>query len=234
MQHILSFAEGPLFRFAIALFILGLLQQVLLSVWGFVRVRRQAGKRDVRFGPLVAATLRQVNPFRYLLGPRGGYTLLTLVMHVGLLVVPIFLAGHIFLLSQGIGYRWPHLPMGVADVLTLLTLVSALLLVVARLANHTSRSISRLQDWILPLLIAAVFASGYVMVNPRFDLLPYPATRLIHVLSANLLLLLVPFTKIVHMVGLPFSQLAGEFGWRFVPGAGENVRKTLGKQGEAI
>lgn len=234
MRSLLNFAEGPLFRFAIALFVLGLLQQVVVAVVGFVRVRRQAGKREVRLGQVAAATLRQMNPLRYLTGARKGYTLLTLLMHVGLLVVPLFLAGHVYLLSKGLGYRWPHLKMGVADALTIVTLVSALLLIVARLWNDSSRAISRLQDWVLPALIAMVFASGYVMANPQYDLLPYPATRLLHVLAANLLLLLAPFTKIVHMVGLPFSQLAGDFGWRFVPGAGANVRKTLGKEGQAI
>lgn len=234
MRSVLGFAEGPLFRFAIALFVLGLFQQVVIAVVGFVRARRQAGKREVRLGQVAAATFRQMNPLRYLTGARKGYTLLTLLLHVGLLVVPLFLAGHVYLLSRGLGYRWPHLRMDVADALTLLTLAAALALIVARLWNGTSRAISRLQDWLLPALIAVIFASGYAMANPQHDLLPYPATRLLHVLSADLLLLLAPFTKIVHMVALPFSQLAGEFGWRFVPGAGENVRKTLGKEGQPI
>jgi len=234
MRDVLHFAEGPLFRFAIAILVLGLLQQLFMAVVGFVLARRQAGKREVKVGAIVAATLRQLNPLRYLRGARAGYTLLTLIMHVGLILVPIFLAGHIYLLSKGLGFYWVHLPMGVADALTLITLGTVLAVILARLWNDTSRAISRLQDWVLPLLIAAIFASGYAMAHPRYDLLPYPATRMVHVLAGDLLLLLVPFTKVVHMVSLPFSQLTGEFGWRFVPGAGDQVRKTLGKEGQAV
>ena len=36
------------------------------------------------------------------------------------------------------------------------------------------------------------------------------------------------------MILLPFSQLAVEMGWRFVPGAGASVKKTLGKEGQPI
>jgi hypothetical protein len=45
---------------------------------------------------------------------------------------------------------------------------------------------------------------------------------------------MVPFTKLAHMILLPFSQLAVEMGWRFVPGAGEKVKKTLGREGEPV
>ena len=57
---------------------------------------------------------------------------------------------------------------------------------------------------------------------------------LVHLLSAELLLILVPFSKLVHMVLFWTSQTSTELGWRFVPGAGERVRLTLGKEGEGV
>jgi hypothetical protein len=57
---------------------------------------------------------------------------------------------------------------------------------------------------------------------------------LIHVWVSNFLLIATPFTKIAHCALLPFSQLVAEMAWRMIPGAGQNVVKTLGKEGQPI
>lgn len=234
METALQWAQGPLFRLAIAFMALGLARHVVLSVTGFVRARQRAGRKQMNAGEMAARTIRQANPFRYLLRTRGLYTALTMIMHAGVLVVPLFLAGHILLWEKGLGFGWPHLPVSLADWLTLITIGALLAVIVARLAHPASRHISRLQDWLLPPLLLVIFASGYLIAHPHVDVLPHPATRLVHVLAGDVILVLVPFTKLAHMILLPFSQLAAEMGWRFVPGAGENVRKTLGKEGQPI
>jgi nitrate reductase gamma subunit len=234
MEATLEFAQGPLFRFAMAVAILGIGRHVVLSVAGFVEARRRASKKSVDLGELASRTILQANPLRYLVRTRRLYTLLTMTMHAGVLVVPVFLAGHIVLWEKGLGFGWPHIPMVVADWLTLVTIGALAAVIVARIWNQASRSISRLQDWVLPPLIALIFTSGYLIAHPYLDFMPYPATRLVHVLAGDLVLMLVPFTKLAHMILLPFSQLAVEMGWRFVPGAGRNVQRTLGKEGQPI
>jgi hypothetical protein len=56
----------------------------------------------------------------------------------------------------------------------------------------------------------------------------------VHVLSAELLLILIPFTKLAHAALFPFTRASWEMGWHFVPGAGERVRIALGKEGEPV
>jgi len=51
---------------------------------------------------------------------------------------------------------------------------------------------------------------------------------LLHVYSGNLIMLMIPFTKIAHCVLAPLSQLVTALSWKFVPGAGDNVAATLG------
>jgi hypothetical protein len=53
---------------------------------------------------------------------------------------------------------------------------------------------------------------------------------LCHVYSGDLVLLLVPFTKIAHCVLAPLSHLAGALSWKFAPGAGDRVAETLGHE----
>jgi nitrate reductase gamma subunit len=234
METVLQWAQGPLFRLAIAIMILGLARHVVLSVTGFVRARQRASKKQLDVGEMASRTFSQANPFRYLMRTRRLYTALTMIMHAGILVVPLFLAGHIVLWEKGLGFGWPHIPMSVADWLTLITIGALVAVIVARLAHPASRSISRVQDWLLPPLLLVIFASGYLIAHPHVDFLPHPTTRLVHVLAGDVILALVPFTKLAHMILLPFSQLAVEMGWRFVPGAGKNVKKTLGKEGQPI
>ena len=58
----------------------------------------------------------------------------------------------------------------------------------------------------------------------------YQVMLLIHVLSAELIFVLIPFSKIAHCVLIPFSQLVSDLGWRFPPTAGKDLAKALGKE----
>ena len=59
-------------------------------------------------------------------------------------------------------------------------------------------------------------------------------TFLIHALAADLLLFLVPLTKLSHMALLPLAQLVSELAWHFPPDAGRRVAVALGKEDEPI
>jgi hypothetical protein len=53
-------------------------------------------------------------------------------------------------------------------------------------------------------------------------------------MSGNLIILLIPFTKLAHIVLISTNQLAAEVGWHFVRKGPELVTKTLGKEGVPI
>ena len=82
----------------------------------------------------------------------------------------------------------------------------------------------------MPILCMLPFVTGFLVAHPRFSPVDAQVVYLVHLLSAELLLILVPFTKLVHVVTLPLTQ----FGWRFAPGAGARVRATLGKEGQGV
>ncbi len=234
MESMLEFAQGPLFRFALLFMLLGLARHLTLSLVGFVRASRRAGGAALPIASTFRESVAHANPVRYVFRTRGFYTVLTVTLHVGLLAVPLFQAGHLVLLERSLGVGWPHLPVPVADGFTLLTVAVVAAVILSRLLDPGSRRISRVQDWALPLLIGLVFLTGYFTAHPRVDLLPHPGSRLVHVLGADLLMVLIPTTKLSHMVLLPFSRAVAELGWRLVPGSGERVRRSLGKEGQPI
>jgi hypothetical protein len=53
-------------------------------------------------------------------------------------------------------------------------------------------------------------------------------------MSANIVMILVPITKISHCVLLPLTQLVSEVAWHFPPDAGSKVAAALGKEGDPI
>lgn len=234
MDALIELGRGPLFRFTVAVALLGLARYVVLSAWGLREARRRGGNGRFPIGPVLARTLKALSPARFLAGARGGYTVVSVLFHVGLILVPIFYLGHVRLWRAGLGVGWPSLPGSVASGLTLLTVATGALLVVGRAANHAARTLSRLQDWALPVLIVIEFTCGWLLAHPGALPLAPRGVLLAHVLVGDLLLFLTPFTKIAHCALLPFSQLVSEAAWRFVPGAGHEVTRTLGKEGQPI
>lgn len=234
MDVVIDFLRGTLFRFSVAVAVLGLSRHVVLSVAGFLRARARAGQKQIAFGEVLARTVHALNPIRYVFSGRWLYTMLSVLFHVGVILVPLLLLGHIRLWERSIGVSWPALPAGIADFLTWLTILTGLGLLLGRALFKDSREMSRRQDWILPPLIVLAFITGWLLAHPGQNFLDLKVTMLLHVSVGNLLLLVTPFTKIAHCVMLPFSQLVAEMAWRLVPGVGIDVVKTLGKEGKPV
>ncbi len=225
--------RGPAFWAALAFMILGLVRHLTLTVWGIARAARRAGDKSFPYRTVFIATLRWLLPARQL-GNRLLYSLTSLVFHVAIILVPIFLAGHIALWKRGVGLSWPALPNGLATTLTIAAVISALALVIQRAASRDTRVLSRFQDYALPLVIAVPFASGFLVMHPEWNPLTRDLTLLVHVLSADALLVLIPLTKLNHMVLLPTTQVVSELAWHFPPDAGNKVAVALGKANEPI
>jgi hypothetical protein len=56
----------------------------------------------------------------------------------------------------------------------------------------------------------------------------------VHVMSGNLVLVMIPFSKLSHAVLFPTTQLVSEMAWHLVPNSGEKVVLSLGKENEPI
>jgi len=234
MESILTFARGPLLYFALAVFFLGMLRQVGLTVAELVRAYRKAGDQVIPYRLLFRQSLGWIIPVKGLRGTRVPYTVASVVFHLGMLLVTLFLSGHVQLIKKGIGIAWPTLQPAVADVLTITTLAALAALLLFRLGSRGLRFLSTFQDWFLLVLCMVPLLSGYYVAHPVGSPLPFWLTYLIHLLSAELLVLLIPFTKLAHVVLFPFTRISWELGWHFVPGAGEKVRIALGKEGEPV
>ena len=229
MESWLEFGRGPLFRLCFALMVLGLLRIFLLTLVSVSEAYRRAGDKIVPWRDLALRTIGWLIPVKKLWTKRPIYSLVSFVFHVGLIPVPLLLAAHILLWKNSVGFGWPALPQPIADWLTLLVVLAGPALFLGRLMDRGARQLSRRQDYLWPLLLAVPFITGYLCVNAALSPSAYQVSMLIHIYSGNLIMVLIPFTKIAHCVLTPLSQLVTAVGWKFPAGYGDRVRATLGK-----
>jgi nitrate reductase gamma subunit len=233
MEGWLAFARGPLFRFALLIMLLGLGRHLLVTIFNAWRAVRRAGDPRIPYGAIAMTTIRWLFPFKNL-NNRLWYSITSVLFHVGLILTPLFLAAHILLWKRGLGMHWPGLPPLLADGLTVLTIIAGVMLLIGRTGNRESRALSRLQDFVLPALLLVPFLTGFLAVHPALSPIPYGTAMLIHVLSGDLILILIPFSKLAHMVLLPTTQIVSELGWRFPADQGVNVGIALHKETEPV
>ena len=155
----------------------------------------------------------------------------SILFHAAILIVPIFLGGHIALWSRGLGLSWPAIPNVLADVLTVVAFVTAVTLVIQRATAQATRALSRFQDYALPLIIAVPFVFGFLLMHPAGNPFSYEVTLFIHIMSANLVFILIPITKLSHAALIPGVQLISEVAWHWPSDSGSKVGLAL-KRGD--
>jgi nitrate reductase gamma subunit len=196
------FARGPLAMAALIIFAAGLGLQVV-RFWRLTRrtppppaLPRSAGRAVERPADL-GGLIRRVR--QTVLGTRPVTVTVTTVFHVCLFSIPIFLMSHNLLLDEVVGVSLcPYvITEETAHVLTGLLLGCMLFFWGRRLLVAQVRAITTFYDYFILLAVAAPFVSGVAALHLRVN---YEHFILVHILSAELLLVLIPFTKPVHMV----------------------------------
>lgn len=118
------------------------------------------------------------------------------VFHIGLLICVAFFLPHIQLVRNTFGVSWPGLPTPLVDAVALITIVALLLVLIHRMRNPVKRFLSGFEDWFTLALTLLPMLSGYLAFHHQ--LLPYTLMLALHILSAELLLVFMPFTKLAH------------------------------------
>jgi nitrate reductase gamma subunit len=227
MSELLAFARGPLFLATFAFMVLGLLRHIGLRSYRLYQVLHRTPKRDVPWGKIVRNTAGWLLPVKHIFTSAPTMKIASIAFHIGIVIVPVFLADHVLLWSRGVGIGLPGLSARAADILTLVAIGTGFYLFGFRILNRTARNLSGRIDYFVTAVVLVPLVSGYLASHPESAPLTYEAMMLIHVLSAELLFVLMPTTKLAHVVLFPFDRLSPEIFWRLVPGAGDRVAEAL-------
>ncbi len=144
---------------------------------------------------------------------------MTSVFHVFLISVPIFLLGHNILLDQSWGLSLWSLPESITDILTVVVLICVAFFLARRLFLARVRAITTTYDYVILLIAAAPFLTGYFAYHQWFN---YDTVMTLHILAGEVMLITIPFTKLGHMlffflyrflIGSEYSFAKGARAW---------------------
>lgn len=132
--------------------------------------------------------------------------------HVGAVLLPLFLLGHSVFLKEKLGFNFFFtISTPVADVLTWIAVISLCFLILRRLVLPEVRIMTDKKDWGVLLISMAPFITGMLT---RYQVGDYSFWLNAHILTGEIVLLAIPFTKLSH-VFLFFAsraQLGMDFG----------------------
>lgn len=225
MEQWIDFAEGPLFALTFMIMVFGLIRLVIIQVYSLV-ARKGRRLRNAPWRKILADALTWVIPIRHLIPGTKLFSVISFLFHIGVLIVPIFLADHIVLWERFLGVALPAIGYTVADWLTLFTLAALVALFGFRVFLPRLRAMSQPADYYLLIVVFLPFATGYAASHPIVNPVSWEAMMLIHILSAELLFILIPFTKLAHIVLFFFDRVSAVH-WQLRPGAGDQVAEAL-------
>jgi hypothetical protein len=236
----LHVAQGPLFRFAFALAILGFARLALLGVSDMVAAYvtdrdRAAFWRKIRQHALwwvfPSVIVNRARPFRswasytYHIG-LGGVALLFRTLVV---ILPTFMVAHVYLWERALDVSWPAFPGSLGDGLSVITIVAGVLLFLGRVYSPVLRAIEPPWAFFKPLLLLVPFFTGILARHPTWSPLDYHVMLLIHVLSAAAVLALLPFARLLSSMHTRLTTIVPTASWR----TGSAAVAKIGDDGRA-
>ncbi len=229
LQSLLALLQGPVFRFAFALMVLGLLRSLLLhasdAVGGYVLAAdRRAFWRRFRlrlawrvFPALVVRELKR-HGIRVSRRYQLFLSAVSLVFRAGMLVVPTFMVAHVYLWERGWGLAWPTLPGGVADAWAIVTIAAGLTFFLGQLYSPFRRRNEPVWCFFRPLILLVPMVTGILAMHPTWSPIDYHVMMVLHTGTAAVAFALVPFASLLSDIYTPLPRLLPWTTWEETEG----------------
>jgi nitrate reductase gamma subunit len=191
----LMWVRGPGFQIATVIFALGIVLR-LVEIVMLGRKTNLAEAKGSEMGSglrtIVTRTVPDAATFK-----RSAFTITAgYIFHIGLFIVIFLFAPHILLFKDVLGFGWPALPSTVIDAVTVVTIIALVAVLVHRLKDPVKRFLSNFDDYLGWFVTILPLVTGYIAFH-RVGM-PAPTLIAIHILSVELLMIVFPFTKLMH------------------------------------
>ncbi len=139
------------------------------------------------------------------------FTMITFLFHVCVLIIPLFFMAHIVLWFESYGLLWQGISNTLADYMTLFVMFACIFFFIRRLTIKEIKMVSQPSDFILLILIFVSFLTGFLAFH-QFG--PYRPILIVHILSCDIFIAMIPFSRLWHMIAYPFSRyyMGADFG----------------------
>ena len=211
MLEIYQFASGPLAWSAFIIFVGGCLYRLInLLVLVHRKERFIYSYMSLKYG--LRSILRWSTPFATEnMRRHPGMTIVAFAFHICLLVTPLFLLAHVILIEEAFNVSWWTLPDGLADAMTLIVIAGCIFFFVRRLTSREVQYVTSASDFVLLVVVVAPFVTGFLAYYQWFG---YKFFLIMHILSGEIMLVTIPFTRLSHMITAPLTRayMGSEFG----------------------
>ncbi len=211
MNSVYAFVVGPLAWFAWGVFILGSAYR-LVSMYQLAKAKDGSSLHYMSFKYGMRSIFAWLNPSGTLGWQRNPWTaMMTFVFHICLVIVPLFLLGHVVLWDQFFGISWPTLPDQIADIMSIVVVVCCIYFGLRRFLQKDVAYLTTGKDWIALAVPALVFLTGVLSYHEIGDA---KVMLILHILCGEIMLMSIPFTRLSHMLFGLFTRayMGSEFG----------------------
>lgn len=203
MYDLYAFLTGPALWLTFIIFIGGMVLRIAY-LYGLSRERDRVFYNHVDLKWAFRSILHWLIPWGSAsMRSQPVFTLIFFVFHICLLAVPLFLLAHNTMWDEAFGVSLWSMPDGLADVLTMVFMASVVLLVSRRLIRPEVRILTTPWDYTLLILTLMPFVTGFMAYHQWG---PYQTMLILHILFAEILLIIIPFSKLGHMALFFFSR----------------------------
>ncbi len=210
-----NIVTGPMAWLSFLIFFIGILLRSIMYIKGLDwRLDRVTYTKNVSYG--IRGAIKSIFFWIIPFGSQSwrnnpGFTILVFTFHAGLLITPVFLLGHNILLQERWGISLFTISETTADMLTIAVLVSALFLLLRRFSLPEVRILTTSYDILLLCISILPFLTGFLA---HTQVPPYNFWLITHIISGEIWLIAVPFTKLSHIILFFMSraQLGMDFG----------------------
>lgn len=202
----LNWVRGPGFQIATIIFVAGVIirfAEILLL--GRKTNLAEAKGSEMRSGlrTIVTRSVPDKGTFqRSMFTVTAGY-----IFHIGLFICIFFFAPHILMFKEVFGFGWPSLPTPAVDAMAVVTIIALLAVLAHRMRNNVLKFLTTTEDYVVWLVTIAPLITGYIAFH-RIGMTA-PTLLAIHILSVELLLIIFPFTKLMHTFTVVLSRWYG-------------------------
>lgn len=203
MNDFYDLLTGPALWAAFLVFIGGLILR-LLYLYGLSKERDRVFYNHVSMKWGVRSIFHWLIPLGSVsLRSQPVFAVVFYAFHVCLLAVALFLRAHNVMWHEAFGVSLPSLPDSVADMLAIICVIAAMFLLLRRIVRPEVRILTSAWDYSLLILTALPFVTGILAYH---QIGPKQLALILHILSAEILLVVIPFSKLGHVILFFFSR----------------------------
>lgn len=211
MIEIYNFVSGPLAWIAWGIFLVGSLYR-LVTMYNLAKAKDGSSLAYMSWRYGLRSIFNWMIPFNTL-GWKSDplMTVATFLFHIGFLLVAVFLGAHVVVWDTAFGISIPSLPTQVGDIVSFVVLAGCAVFAYRRLALPHVKGVTKGKDWFSLIIVTLPFLTGVLAYH---QVGPVLLMTILHILSGEILLALLPFTRLSHALFVLFtrSYMGSEFG----------------------